>query len=303
MAMGYDFMVFRQDLNAAVNSLQSEDFTNTTVFSNRIMSNALFGSERKLALVGFFLRDVSLVIGGIRARAAATPFSTALSLTKTYASGVLEKTKDPNFSEDDLWILYHDFHLKIRQVYLTSTEQNVYSETNVAFTRESFKWLLSYLESHANSLLHQKSLLVKGITNEMNRIYWVHGGDLEETYCLSLMTALDRCNDYVKFISGSQVTGPQGEYQERIEKDILPYVKKVVALLRDGQPNKGDVNEVVWELTRRWREYFLEFMEQRTVSIQPIYQPEKGIELPEETRDKLTKAITTSLEEEIKSKK
>lgn len=295
--MGYEFTAFRQDLQAAVKALEEEDFENMNIYSNRIMSNSIYGTERKLALPGFYLKDISFILGNIKAKTPTSAFSTAKSLANEYAKNLSEKTSQSEFKEEELWLQFHEFMVNIRKFSLDPIEEKAYTQPNTSFTHEAFQWLISHLDKRREILLHPKNLLLKGILNEMNRLYRNHGVELAETYSMGLMTALDRCNDYVRMSSRSE-----NEFEERVKQEILPYLDRIIPVLKERPLDFENVNQLLWELVRKWRVYFIEFMERSHMVREAVYEPEKGIELPEETRKKLTDAITKSLEGEPKPK-
>ena len=269
-------------------ALEDEDFESMNIYSNRIMGNSIMGSDGKLALPGFFLKDISFTLGNIKARAQTSAFSTGKSIASRYGKRLSQHTVRSDFEEEALWNQYHEFQDNIRKFSMDMIEEDAYREPNKRFTRDAFVWLTSYLEDHKESLFNPKSRLLKGILNEMNRIGRNHGVELSETYATALITALDRCNDYVKRSSISD-----NDFEEKVKNETIPFLERVITVLR--QPTSHDVSELLWALIRRWREYFIEFMEPEKIGI-GIQQPEKGIELPEETRKKLTEAVTKSLE-------
>lgn len=294
--MDYKFSVFQQDLGAALKALEAEDFENLNIFANRLMSNAILGENRRLALPGLFLKDVSILVGSLKVRTSATTLSIAMAVTKSYGRKLTKQTTNIDFSEDDLWKGFLEFTSDIRKFTLTQEEEKAYKD-DIDFARSATKWFSRFLADHKEELLHQKNQLLKGVLNETNRIYRCHGEQLPEIYATALITSLDRCNDYIKLISLSK-----DDFEQRVRKDVLPHVDEIVTILSEDTPNSERVNQVLWSLVRKWREFYIEFMEVRRVTVEPVFEPEKGIELPEETKVKLTKAITESLEKETGKK-
>jgi len=295
--MPYDFKAFRQDLLASIKALEEEDFRNMNIYSNRIMGNAIFGDNGKLALPGFFLKEIALVVGNIKTLKPTAPFSTAKTLATKYTNELFKQTNQPNFNEIDLWTQYHEFLNEIRKFTMDSLEEKAYTSPNQSFTREAFDWLISFLDKHKDILNSPKNLLLKGIINEMNRLYKVHGVQLIDIYSMSLITALSRCNDYIEISARSE-----SDFEKKVKTEILPYVEKTVLILRQKPPDIHLVNDLLWTLIRVWREYFIQYME-RGLELRVVSEPEKTIELPEETRKKLTETITKSLEKDVRPKK
>ncbi len=286
-----------QDIDAAVEALNEEDFENLNIFANRIMSNAILGDERKFALPGFFLKDIYVLLGSLKVKTATAPFSSIMSLAKGYAKRLQEETTEDAFTEGDLWSEYYKLLESLRHFTLTEAEEKAYKDSPV-FTHDAFQWLISYLGNNKDTLLHSKNQLLRGINNEMSRLYRCHGGEISELYAISLVTALGRCDDYVKIIARDSA-----EYEKLTKEMTLPLTERLIAVLKSNPPVSQDVNELLWELIKQWRQFFLKYMETRRASIELVSEPEKGIELPEETRKKLTSAITKSLEGELKLKK
>jgi hypothetical protein len=54
------------------------------------------------------------------------------------------------------------------------------------------------------------------------------------------------------------------------------------------------VTETLWELVKAWRQFFIEYME-----LPRPTKVERGIELPEEAKRKITESVTKALEKEI----
>jgi hypothetical protein len=80
--------------------------------------------------------------------------------------------------------------------------------------------------------------------------------------------------------------------------EILPHVSEIVhALDQADQKNEwvAEIDKILWDLTKRWREYFIKYLEVgRFVSV------EREMPLPEEAKKRLTEAVARSLEKEIK---
>lgn len=296
MSPGYDFQAFRQDLAAAVEAFRADNFDAMNVFANRIMSNAVIGGNRKLALPGFFLKDIAFDFGNLKALATTATFSTAKSLADQYVSSLAEKSSESDFDENQFWADYHRYLERTFKYAMDEFEGEAYKTANPEFTHKSFIWLIQYLDRHKDTLLDPKNLLIKGVHNEMSRLLKVHGGEVADTYAISLIIALDRCNDYIR------ATASEDAFPTRVKDEIMSYVEKIVQMFSgsgETTPEPDSVNSTLWELIYRWREYFLQYMERP----RRLVQPEKGIELPEETRKKLTEAITKALESETKPKR
>jgi hypothetical protein len=291
--MDYPFDIFREDLQVAKNALEEEDFRTFSIISNRVMSNAIFGTERKFAIVGFMFREISMLLAQIKAITKPTPYSTALALAKEHLKKVLKDTSSPGFSEATLWPTYAKFLDQIRSYELPEFEAKTY-RTDYRFTRGVYSSLLAYLGSNKSRLLNPRNQMLNGILNEMVRVHRSHGGELPEVYVASVMYLLSWCDQYPKAVANSQE-----EFEKMVNEEILPLVDRAIVALKEPL-DAETIGQLVWDLIRRWRYYFIEFMEQSGTIIET--QRQKSIPLPEETKKKLSTAITKSLEEQVKKK-
>lgn len=295
--MNYPQDVFLEDMQAVLKASEAEDFAKLNIYANRIMSNALFGEDYKLAIPGVFVKDLSFSVNFLKFTVSVKALSSAMVLFKKYIVDLVQQTGKRPLDEEVLWRDYVSVVSKLREFQLDTLEEKVYVKDYIPFVRGSFQWLGSYVRDHESVLLHPKNLLLKATLNEMNRLYRDYGGEIEEVQSLELFTALDRANDYLRVIANSEE-----EYANKAKQELIPSVLKVLPLV--GQQAKASgVNEVLWQITKQWREYFLQFMELQKIAVWPVIESRQGIQLPEETKKKLTEAITESLQEKPRPKK
>ena len=280
--------VIAEDLKAAFAAFKDDSFDNVNIFGNRIMSNALFGDDPKIFLSGFFAKDIGLTFLILKARKSPMAFSTAKSYGFSYMEGLVKALE--NFNEEQLWKDYHEFTNKIRKFEMTEWEEKTYTD-NEEFTSETFKWLLSYLNTHKENFAIPRGSIIKGIINEMERIQKVHGAKIREIILLHLMIALDRNYEYVsRFLNEPNTT----VYERKINELILPNVERIVALgNKEFTVEEADI--LLWDLTKNWRNFFIEYGEFISTSV----AIQKGIEVPEDLKKKLTESITKSVEKQL----
>jgi hypothetical protein len=281
--------VIGEDLKAALGAFRDDDFGNVNVFANRIMSNAIFGENQKIFLPGFFLKDVAFTFGLLKARKTPMPFATAKAHGFSYVENLGKSLT--SLDEEQLWKDFHEFNDKIRKFEMTTWEEKSYSD-NPKFTNESFRWLLSYLNSHKEILSDPRNFLLKGIINETVRIYRVHSATLNDTVLLCLMIALDRNYDYMCKVWDR----PDARIidERKLKELILPSIDQIVAMgNKELKINEADA--LLWNLVKTWRELFIQFGE----LLPPGVALQKGIELPEDLKKKLTESITKTLEKEM----
>lgn len=286
----------RQDLNAIVLALEEDDYENTNVFSNRLMSDAAILNDHKHLLIGFFSKDVAAEMMELTAMKQATALATAKAHARIFLSKMEYHADKESFAEEEIWNEYVVLSDKLRKYHLTPHEQKAYADDK-EFTHEIAAWLLQYLRREQNLLLESKSQLLKGMLNELGRAYRVFGAEKSEIIFLSLLTALDRVFDYVRFAYQS----PDGSINsETAKSEILPYLERILDIMQGKSVEITKVDVLLSELIIKWREAFINYLEApRLVRV----AVEKGVQLPEETKKRITEAVTKALEVKQKAKK
>jgi len=278
----------KEDLRAAVEAFKVDSFDDVNIFANRIMANAVFGTDEKIFLHGFFLKDVAVTFMVLKTRKEATAYSTAKSHGFGYV-GSLEKSFS-SFDEENLWEEFHKYYDEVRRFLMSDFEGRSYSN-NIEFTRNAFSWLVKYLGEHRDILIDANNFLLKGVLNEMDRIFRVHSGGLPEVALISLIKALDRYYDYFRRVHEK----PNGRIdEEKLKKDVFPYIDQLEAVYRQ-ELKISEIDDVLWNLVKGWREFFIQYMELPTARV----AFEKGIELPPELKKKLSESLVETLEKKI----
>jgi len=280
----------KEDMNAALEAFRNDSFDLVNIYANRIMSNAVFGSDTKVFLPGFFLKDVGWTFSVLKSREKPAAYSTA----KSHGFKFIESLKESlsPLDEEELWREFQSFNDVIRKFEMSDSEEGSYSG-NPEFTKNAFVWLLGFLKDNTNVLFDSRNLLFKGILNEMNRIFRVHSGGVAETVLMSLVKALDRYYDY--FRRANEKPNKRID-EEKVKNEILPYVDRIEAVyMNPSGLNLRDADAILWDLVKGWRCFFIQWMELPSVRL----VPEKGIALPPELKKKLSESITRTLEKEI----
>ncbi len=282
------FKVILEDIAVADTVFTMDDFETMNILGNRIMSGAQFGDDPRLALTGFFVKQVALAYLELKAH-----FPSRLSTAKPVGRDYLDTLHD--FSEtvgqDDLWQNYFNFADLMRHDLISDAERKAYSE-NQDFTAFTFSRLVDYLSKEREMLLDSRSVLLKGILNEIGRIYNVYGGRLREIYILCLIIALDRYFDYFRVRYGT----PSGEVDgDALKGLVFPYIDKIIkATTSEKELNPELVGEIMLNLVKDWRLFFIQYME-----LSPRTS-KRSIELPEESKRKLSEALGKALERQTK---
>jgi len=81
--------------------------------------------------------------------------------------------------------------------------------------------------------------------------------------------------------------------------EILPIIEKIAALTSTSPIDIEKSTDILESLVISWREYYVRYMEPVAAPSSPA---ERGVELPPETKKKITEAITKELEKDTKTK-
>ncbi len=285
-----------QDLDAAIAAFAKDRFDMMNIFANRLMANVVFGATPLLALAGFFAKDIAFTYGVLKRQGGDVAFSTAKSIGVAYLETLKSAIHCETPDEDKLWRNYHDLRSKLRGFALSEFETGAYTDDE-EFAKDSVGWLLKYLDGHKETLLNPNNVLLKGIPNEIDRVFRVHGGSLVVTYAVSLLVALDRYYQYL-VLSFSSEGPPQAK--SGIREVLFPLVDTITSLLlSDERIDSHRVDTLLWDLVKGWREFFIQFMDVQT---RPGMVVERGIELPEDAKRDLAQALTGALEKETGKK-
>jgi hypothetical protein len=285
--------IIKLDIKAAIKAFEADDFDHMNIFANRAMANAIMGKKKELILPGFFMKDLALSYGIIQARRG-TALQTAKVVGNRYLKSLEKMVDKGELNDKELWEIFYKLSLDLRVFLRSDFEKEAYTSDDPEFAHSAFIWLLKYLKQRKDVLLNPRNLLFKGIINEMDRIFKVHGGFKSEIYAISMLKALDRYYDY--FRSAYRTNGTIDE--EKVKSLIFPYVDEITSIVSSQRVNMSKMMRVLWELVSKWRKFFIEYMELR----RPGIAIEKAIELPEEAKRKLTESVTKALEREVKAK-
>jgi len=282
-----------QDINVAIKAFDSDEFELMNIYGNRIMADTLFSDNSKLALYGFFIKQVAIIYINLKGRLTESKFHEAKIIGKRYITTLFESFNN-NVEENKLWSEFNDFNNRIREYIILDLEKDIYKE-NPDLTNLAFKWLVKYLYDNKELLCHPDNRLIKGILNEMNRIYNTYGGKLADTYILSLVIALDRYFDYCLHAFKKSLGDVE---EEKIKSAVFPYVEEILKLSLSENIDPKYVTDILWKLIKGWREFFIQFMEISRATRELLIK--RPIELPKELKERLGKVIEKALKKEAK---
>jgi len=274
--------VLFQDIDAILRAFEKEDYNLMNIYSNRFISNAVFHKKVSL-LPGFIYKDISMDFRRLKDLRTDT-----LSTAKVDCKPILEKIRDYYLDSKkesiDLWGVYLEYYLKIRDYMLNDIDKKVY-KIDYNYTQHSYKWLLNFLDENKNFLLNKKNRLLQGVLNEMDRIMRCHSGRLNNIVIISLIKALNFLNIYIQY-----------EDSDKEKEKFLSLVNNVINILSKDKIDFEECLKNLENILIEWRKYFIRFMD---IVIVNEMQFEKPIELPEEVKMKISESISKTLGEEI----
>lgn len=289
----YNKDLFGQDLQNYINAVKMKDFRTGNILGNRIMSNAYLFDEKNYGLIGFFLKQI--MADALTLRNLNDP--DAISAISNAAMDFVQNTIEPQLNSmlinyEKIWTGYNNVIIKTRQAFIPKSESVVYKQ-NSEVSSEAFKRILTILFQNKNHLSYLSNNLLKGILNEMNRIGRTYGTSRSDAYTLSILTMIDRVDEYV----GLTVID-KDDFEMRVKAEIIPHIEQLEKIHNDLTVE--NTNELLWKLIIMWRLNFIKFLDVRRSINQAPPQIQQDTRPP--VKSKLVEELAKSLEDEIGGK-
>ncbi len=283
--------VLKQDFHAFKLAIDNGNFERANIFANRFMSNAMFCDNSLHMLPGYLMKEIALHLQAVQRREG--PVSTAKGIALDFMKKVQGGIESKDLDISSMWSNYVVYFDKMRAHLMDNEEKKAY-KTDTDFVDEIMTWAVSFLSDRRELLLSLSSFLIKGVLNEIDRVYRVHGGNVVALTERSLIASLDRVYDYYRQAHADD----EESFRARIQDEVFPVVDKIRDIYLP-QPVKHTVpqaTELLCNLAIRWRELFVEYMEAPRLvgAMQPM------IQVPPEAKEKVKKAIVEGLERELK---
>jgi len=282
------FRVIRQDFEAAHKAFKAGNFSLMNVLSNRLMSDLLFGGQKDLCLIGFFLRDAAIDLMNAQER---TEVASELSEAATQLLSQIDSMLKEPFSAESAWKVYYDYFVRSVQAGRNDIEKSVYTE-DPSFTHVALDQLVDMLTSQ--TITHSRTQIFAGVWNELSRLAGNHGIQFDDVIPACILIALNWLHPYVA------VEKEEAVVSHEKSADLLDgFVQRLKHLQANRQPN-GDQGafvqtgtELLCDVLLAWRRYYIHYLDIRT-AISP-QEPSRKIELPIDARKKLTQSIADAL--------
>jgi hypothetical protein len=283
--------IIEKDLKVAVLSFKADDFQLMNIIGNRIMSDAVLLGNANQAVVGFFVKQVALSFLNLKPQIDDSEFLELKLIGEKYITSLSDVKEDTDQAQ--VWFDYHQFNLEIRRYPTTGLNKEmaaIYGE-EPEITAKVRERLIEFLASNKTILFDDRNNFVKGLLSELQRVGLAFGYQVRDTVIFSCLLALDRFYDYFRIQHSSQTDELNSE---AVKSMVYPFIERLVKLSSSTTLNYDEVNTLLWDLIKKWREFYIFYME-----ISPRV-PSKQVELSKETKSKLSDVLGKALQKELK---
>jgi hypothetical protein len=274
--------IIEKDLKVAALSFKADDFDLMNIIGNRTMSDAVFFKKVNLAVAGFFVKQVALSFANLKPRLSDSELLEAKLSGDKYTAFLSECNEETD--QVQAWANYHQFNLDMRKYPTTGINKQiaeVYGEDYEA-TSNVRKWLIDFLDANKMRLCDNRNNFIKGIMNELQRVGIAFGYEVKDTIIFSCLLALDRFYDYFRLQYETQIAANN---EEAVKTQLFPFLERIRTLSSETSINYEEVNSLLYDMIKKWREYFIYYME-----LSPRIPP-KQVELSKETKTKLSECL------------
>jgi len=286
------YEILKQDFAAAKEAFDVSDFHALNIYSNRLMSNVVFGDDddKQYIVPGYFLRIIATEFLAIRDEKVATA---ALQPAGQFIA-ILERGFTTELDLTTIWGGFFDYSETRRKLFLTPAEGKIY-KPNPSFTARGLQFLTK-LFFNDPFLSRKNSIMLRALLTESDRLIRNHGAERKELVLYSLLRALDwidrylivALNDAEKSASTDSVKGEILQFVERMQNwysgsEDLPY---------------RDATNLLCDLLVCWRNYYFRYMDR----IKPASDEDRRVELPGQVRQRIGDTIAQALQRDIGEK-
>lgn len=170
--------LINQDLIIAENLVINKNFDGINIIGNRILQNLFILNEKKLMVIGYLLKEVSMDLFLIQQAENIT--DQKLDQSKRDAKKCIEKMRLVDFSKQDMsmvWQPYFEFEIKNREIFLSDIEFKTYN-IDFDFCKSAS---INYLEMIINTksqLLRRNFKFIQRIRSELSTLFNLTGNKI-----------------------------------------------------------------------------------------------------------------------------
>jgi len=284
-------------LKEAKRLFENNDYNLTIIYSNRLISDALIMDDIEGGIVGFVIRVLALSYTNFKnfnpeisdskylseVRVPGTEFLAALD-RRSIGSGESIRT---------IWDQFVVFMNDFRRYQHSKSESMDYYTGNSSedYSNLVAEWMMHFLDISKSDLLLTNNNLLKGISNEIERISILTGYNVRNTLLMSCLMSMDWYLDFVKELAISDPVA----YKNKINEEFIPSIDELSKLLNGSEISVDGVTNMIWSFLKNWRKLFIVFME---LTPKPTLKDSKVV-LPLEFKNKLTDALSKSVRREM----
>lgn len=286
--MNQVYQVAKQDLAAAKAAFDGGDFQQMNLYSNRLMANVLFGDQKLYAISGFFMKNLAVEFLGVGLDS--TLGRELHPMAKDFIVNISESFK-PDVNVGSVWKGYFEYNEKKRKLYMTPYERRAYVD-NRDFTRLALSYLAQELLT-GEALFHERGLVPKAFLTEADRLIRNHGAETKDLVLLSLITALDGLNDFIR-VECSSATG--GTNPDCLKSRLSPFLGRIGKWIEQSEDFPyPDASNILSDVILESRKYFLRYMELGRVA----KTEERRVELPAEAKKRISDTVAQALQKDL----
>lgn len=166
--MPYRAAQFRQEIGAIKKLLDTQDFDTINILGNRITSNAYLLEGEKFGIVGFMIKDLSILIGSLKQSGNIGATTSATSSLKLLIKTLEEFDFESEEYGKKLWDSYSNTLKILRRYMLSDVEREQYVEENISLSNEAFMNLLNFVDKNQEVLTKFNNRLIMTTLTETN---------------------------------------------------------------------------------------------------------------------------------------
>jgi len=284
----YNSELFKEDLKVFESAIKKKDYKTANIISNRITTNAWVSETQYFGIVGFFLRQLALDVLSASNNNNSSAVDTITKQIFHLTENILAQVSSEKTNLHELWINFNIVKEKSRKDTLPDDEKTYYT-TNIEYTHKSVQKVLQLLFESKDIISYGSNNFIKGILNEISRSSRTYGISPEDNYLLSILVMIDRVDEYIGTTSIDIK-----DFKIRTEKELMPFIEQLEKINSNNTIDETKVNDLIWILIKKWRMYYVQFMEPNRQSIQnqqPIIQGKIRDELIEELAEGIEKEV------------
>ena len=286
-----DYLMLKSHVKASKDVFESGDYYFATIYSNRIISDGLIIDDMRYGIIGFIIRNVALEYTGYQRITVPKNKKRDTSTIKEPGSELFGRLEDLKLTDkekyEELWSIFLKFEDDFRKFKEFEDESGFTSVKDRSFSDYSLDWLISYISAHKEYLNIKGNNFLKGIVNDADRIATLAGYDLKLLLTISCLVTMDWTYDYVRKLYDID----KDFYEREISETFLPAIDKMASLVSAENFQVNEMTELIWLFLKKWREFFLLFMD---INI-TFTVKEESPPLSREYREKLVDAISRSV--------